>query len=127
MSARAPAARGQRIVIVGASLAGLRAAETLRREGFDGDLTIIGDEAEPPYDRPPLSKQVLMGCVPPDHTEPPHRGSHGDTNWSPGRRRPWTEAPKGSSWTTAPGSRTTWCSSRPACATGPGRTRSRPR
>jgi 2-polyprenyl-6-methoxyphenol hydroxylase-like FAD-dependent oxidoreductase len=43
-----------RIVIVGASLAGLRAAETLRHEGFNGKLTIIGDEKHEPYDRPPL-------------------------------------------------------------------------
>ncbi|AKA01821.1 ferredoxin reductase [Streptomyces noursei ZPM] len=53
-----------RIVIVGASLAGLRAAETLRDEGFTGDLTLVGDEPHPPYDRPPLSKQVLLGRVP---------------------------------------------------------------
>ncbi|MEZ5138412.1 MAG: FAD/NAD(P)-binding oxidoreductase [Acidimicrobiales bacterium] len=50
-----------RIVVVGASLAGLRAAETLRREGFGGTLTLVGDEAHAPYDRPPLSKQVLTG------------------------------------------------------------------
>ena len=50
-----------RIVIVGASLAGLRAAETLRDEGFAGSLTMIGDEPYEPYDRPPLSKQVLHG------------------------------------------------------------------
>lgn len=49
------------IVIVGASLAGVRAAETLRAEGFGGSLTIVGDETHAPYDRPPLSKQVLRG------------------------------------------------------------------
>ncbi|MDT7710122.1 MAG: hypothetical protein QOG20_5729 [Pseudonocardiales bacterium] len=57
-----------RIVIVGASLAGLRAAETLRDEGFNGKLTIIGDEKHEPYDRPPLSKQVLKGLARADHT-----------------------------------------------------------
>ena len=57
-----------RIVIVGASLAGLRAAEALRDEGFNGHLTIIGDEKEEPYDRPPLSKMVLKGWVPANHT-----------------------------------------------------------
>lgn len=51
----------KRVVIVGASAAGLAAAETLRREGFDGTVTLIGDEPYPPYDRPPLSKQVLTG------------------------------------------------------------------
>jgi len=50
-----------RVVIVGASLAGLRAAETLRTEGFTGRLTLIGEEPYEPYDRPPLSKQVLLG------------------------------------------------------------------
>ena len=60
-----------RIVIVGASLAGLRAAEALREKGFNGSLTIIGDEPHEPYDRPPLSKQVLKGWVPADHTKLP--------------------------------------------------------
>jgi NADPH-dependent 2,4-dienoyl-CoA reductase/sulfur reductase-like enzyme len=54
------------IVVVGGSLAGLRAAETLRAEGFDGALVVIGDEDRQPYDRPPLSKQVLAGKQPPD-------------------------------------------------------------
>lgn len=49
------------VVIVGASLAGTRAAETLRREGFDGAITLIGEEGEAPYERPPLSKQYLSG------------------------------------------------------------------
>ncbi|MFI5798707.1 NAD(P)/FAD-dependent oxidoreductase [Streptomyces sp. NPDC051677] len=49
----------RRIVVVGASAAGLAAAETLRREGFDGSLTLIGDEPYLPYDRPPLSKQFV--------------------------------------------------------------------
>ncbi|WP_030619763.1 NAD(P)/FAD-dependent oxidoreductase [Streptomyces fulvoviolaceus] len=49
----------KRIVVVGASAAGLAAAETLRREGYDGTLTLVGDEPLAPYDRPPLSKQLL--------------------------------------------------------------------
>ena len=49
------------VTIVGASLAGLNAAEALRREGFDGPVTLIGAESHLPYDRPPLSKQVLAG------------------------------------------------------------------
>ena len=54
------------VTVVGASLAGLRAAETLRRDGFDGPVTLIGDEVHEPYDRPPLSKQVLAGDWEPD-------------------------------------------------------------
>jgi 3-phenylpropionate/trans-cinnamate dioxygenase ferredoxin reductase subunit len=48
-------------VIVGASLAGARAAETLRAEGFDGRVVLIGEEPERPYERPPLSKGYLAG------------------------------------------------------------------
>jgi NADPH-dependent 2,4-dienoyl-CoA reductase/sulfur reductase-like enzyme/ferredoxin len=60
--------RSGRIVIVGASLAGLAAAAAIRRDGFTGALTMIGDEPCQPYDRPPLSKQVLDGWVAADHT-----------------------------------------------------------
>ncbi len=49
------------VVIVGASLAGLSAAKALRRLGFDGKVTLAGDEAHRPYQRPPLSKQFLAG------------------------------------------------------------------
>jgi 3-phenylpropionate/trans-cinnamate dioxygenase ferredoxin reductase component len=51
----------QTIVIVGASLTGAKAAETLREEGFDGDVILIGDESERPYERPPLTKDYLRG------------------------------------------------------------------
>ena len=56
-----------RVAVVGASLAGLRSAESLRRLGFTGELTLIGSESHfPPYDRPPLSKEVLRGEWGPD-------------------------------------------------------------
>src|SRR5436190_7629508 len=51
----------QTFVIAGASLAGAKAAETLRAEGFDGRLVLIGAERERPYERPPLSKDYLRG------------------------------------------------------------------
>ena len=51
----------QRVVVVGGSLAGLRAAETLRAEGFEGRISFVGAEERLPYDRPPLSKKVLSG------------------------------------------------------------------
>lgn len=47
------------VTVVGASLAGLRAVEQLRSQGFDGRVTVVGDEPHPPYDRPPLTKSVL--------------------------------------------------------------------
>ena len=54
------------VVVVGASLAGWRAVETLRAEGFAGAISLVGDERHLPYDRPPLSKQVLAGTWPPE-------------------------------------------------------------
>jgi len=53
--------RPQEIVIVGGSLAGWRVAESLRRHGFEGRLHLVGEERHLPYDRPPLSKQLLLG------------------------------------------------------------------
>ncbi|UCM87756.1 NAD(P)/FAD-dependent oxidoreductase [Streptomyces marincola] len=50
-------------VIIGAGLAGAKAAQTLREEGFDGRVILIGDEHEHPYERPPLSKDYLTGLA----------------------------------------------------------------
>jgi len=54
------------VVVVGASLAGWRAVEALRDEGFEGKISLVGEERHLPYDRPPLSKQVLAGTWPPE-------------------------------------------------------------
>ncbi|MGH9284057.1 MAG: NAD(P)/FAD-dependent oxidoreductase [Acidimicrobiales bacterium] len=54
-------ASSQTFVIVGASLAGANAAQALRSEGFDGRVILVGEEAERPYERPPLSKEHLRG------------------------------------------------------------------
>lgn len=59
-------AASETFVIVGASMAGGRAAETLRQEGFDGRIVLVGAERERPYERPPLSKELLRGEAPDD-------------------------------------------------------------
>src|SRR5262249_7067172 len=69
------------IVIVGASLAGLNAAENLRAEGFSGRLTMIGGEPGLPYDRPPLTKAGLTGMIPADHTHLPGRATLTNVEW----------------------------------------------
>lgn len=51
----------KRVVVVGASVAGVATAETLRRLGFEGSIVVLGEEARPPYHRPPLTKSVLAG------------------------------------------------------------------
>ena len=53
------------VLIVGASAAGLNAARTLRRAGYEGQITLLGEETEPPYKRPPLSKEILTGAADP--------------------------------------------------------------
>jgi NADPH-dependent 2,4-dienoyl-CoA reductase/sulfur reductase-like enzyme/ferredoxin len=74
-----------RVVIVGASLAGARAAGVLRRDGFTGSLTLVEDEPYDPYDRPPLSKQVLSGWMPAEHTMLPQLREF-DAEWLHGQR-----------------------------------------
>ena len=51
----------ERVVVVGAGLAGLRAVEELRARGYPGQVTLLGAEDRPPYDRPPLSKKLMAG------------------------------------------------------------------
>ncbi|NND75173.1 MAG: FAD-dependent oxidoreductase [Ilumatobacter sp.] len=73
----------ERVVIVGASLAGLRAAETLRTKGFAGAVTVIGAEPHRPYDRPPLTKKLLAGEWEPDriHLRRPDTFDELDVEW----------------------------------------------
>ncbi|MGI5460234.1 NAD(P)/FAD-dependent oxidoreductase [Streptomyces sp. CA-249302] len=59
---RAPA----HVLVVGASASGLTTVEALRRKGYEGRITVLGDEPHAPYDRPPLSKQVLSGAWDPE-------------------------------------------------------------
>lgn len=63
--------RISRLVIVGASLAGLRTAQAARRAGFEGELVMVGEEPHLPYTRPPLSKELLAGEHPDDRVEFP--------------------------------------------------------
>ncbi|HEY7175284.1 MAG TPA: FAD-dependent oxidoreductase, partial [Micromonosporaceae bacterium] len=67
-------------VIVGGGLAGAKAAETLRAEGFEGRLMLIGDETERPYERPPLSKGYLLGNDPRDVAFVHDASWYGDNN-----------------------------------------------
>ena len=68
----------QTFVIAGASLAGAKAAETLRAEGFDGRLVMIGAERERPYERPPLSKDYLRGESPREQVYVHEAGFYGE-------------------------------------------------
>ncbi|MEV7191240.1 FAD/NAD(P)-binding oxidoreductase [Streptomyces sp. NPDC093510] len=69
------------IAVVGASLGGLRAAEQLRAAGWRGAITVFGDERHLPYNRPPLSKDVLAGHLPARGTELRRRPSVEDVEW----------------------------------------------
>ncbi|MFM5951009.1 MAG: NAD(P)/FAD-dependent oxidoreductase [Micrococcales bacterium] len=75
------------VVIVGASMGGLRAAEALRRFGYTGAITAIGDETWAPYNRPPLSKEVLAGdSVSHETVAFPMREATADVGWVLGNR-----------------------------------------
>src|ERR1700691_2254800 len=65
-SAGEPLGPDDTVVVVGASVGGLRTVEALRSGGFAGRLVLVGEETHTPYDRPPLSKQVLAGTWPPE-------------------------------------------------------------
>nr|WP_197973846.1 FAD-dependent oxidoreductase [Streptomyces gossypiisoli] len=75
-----------RIVVAGASLGGLRAAEQLRATGWTGALTVIGDEPHMPYNRPPLSKEVLAGRAPLASLAFTPKASAADVEWRLGTR-----------------------------------------
>ena len=74
------------VVIVGASMGGLRVAEALRRFGYTGPITAIGDEPYAPYNRPPLSKEVLANEVSHEAVAFPQRAATEDVNWILGTR-----------------------------------------
>jgi NADPH-dependent 2,4-dienoyl-CoA reductase/sulfur reductase-like enzyme len=74
------------IVVAGASMAGLRTAEQLRAAGWDGPITLVGDEPHMPYNRPPLSKEVLAGKAPFESLAFRPRASVSDVRWRLGTR-----------------------------------------
>jgi 3-phenylpropionate/trans-cinnamate dioxygenase ferredoxin reductase subunit len=77
----------QTFVIVGASLAGAKAAEELRVRGFDGRVLLIGSEAERPYERPPLTKAYLRGTSEREASYVHPAGSAPSTTWTSSRPR----------------------------------------
>jgi len=74
------------VIIVGAAMGGLRTAEGLRKGGYMGPLTVIGEEPHAPYNRPPLSKDVLAGVVTHESVAFPQRASTADVEWMLGAR-----------------------------------------
>ena len=74
------------VVIVGAAMGGLRTAESLRRSGYSGAIQIVGDEAHLPYNRPPLSKDVLSSEVTHEAVAFPARAETSDVEWMLGSR-----------------------------------------
>lgn len=92
--ANAMSADERAFVIIGAALAGGKAAETLREEGFTGRVVLVGEETEPPYERPPLSKGYLTGSDPREQAflhEEEWWAEHG-IDLRLGRRATWVDA-----------------------------------
>ncbi|MFE0100935.1 NAD(P)/FAD-dependent oxidoreductase [Streptomyces sp. NPDC059009] len=85
MVARDGAGAG-RVLVVGGSLGGLRAAEQLRAAGWRGPVTVVGDEPHMPYNRPPLSKEALAGTASFDSLAFTPRAAAADVEWLLGRR-----------------------------------------
>ncbi|HET7668708.1 MAG TPA: FAD-dependent oxidoreductase [Mycobacterium sp.] len=83
------------VAVIGASLAGLSAARALRAQGFDGELTVVGDEARRPYDRPPLSKEFLAGVVGEDALALEADDDELNARWLLGVRATRLDAPAG--------------------------------
>ncbi|MGY6025118.1 NAD(P)/FAD-dependent oxidoreductase [Streptomyces spinosirectus] len=75
-----------RIVVAGASMGGLRAAEQLRAAGWTGAITVVGDEPHMPYNRPPLSKEVLAGKAPFESLAFTPKAAAADVEWLLGRK-----------------------------------------
>lgn len=76
----------QRVLVVGAGLSGLRAAERLRSAGHTGPITVVGEETHPPYNRPPLSKELLRGATTVDKLAFRQRSATQDVEWRLGTR-----------------------------------------
>jgi NADPH-dependent 2,4-dienoyl-CoA reductase/sulfur reductase-like enzyme len=75
-----------RVVVAGASMGGLRAAEQLRAAGWTGDITVVGDEPHMPYNRPPLSKEVLAGKASFESLAFTPKAAAADVEWRLGTR-----------------------------------------
>jgi 3-phenylpropionate/trans-cinnamate dioxygenase ferredoxin reductase subunit len=82
----AAGAAARRVVIAGASVGGLRAAEQLRAAGWDGAILVVGDEPHPPYNRPPLSKEVLADGVSLDAVALRQKAATAGVEWRLGTR-----------------------------------------
>ncbi|MFI7405417.1 NAD(P)/FAD-dependent oxidoreductase [Streptomyces sp. NPDC049541] len=75
-----------RVVVAGGSMGGLRAAEQLRAAGWTGTITVIGDEPHMPYNRPPLSKEVLAGTAPFESLAFTPKAAAADVEWRLGTK-----------------------------------------